>query len=229
MMTNEFHADDKTVTVFGAEQRNVPVVFFNAAGNEGEKVYAACRTLQTPPFALAAISHLNWYQEMSPWVIPPIAQGSPPCQGGADAYLAFLTHTVVPEVEKRLDGSISYHAIAGYSLAGLFAVFALYRTGLFSKAASASGSFWFPGFVAFAAQNTMVQKPACLYFSLGDREAKTANPLLKTVEVNTKKLETWYRDSGIDTVYVSHEGNHFKNANLRMAQGIKWILENGKI
>ena len=225
-MTNEFYSYGKAITIFGAEHRDVPVVLFNSVMNEGEKVYSACQAIQAPPFALAVISRLDWNKDMSPWAMPPISKDDTPCQGGANEYLDFLVNTVVPEVDKRLDGKCAYHAIAGYSLAGLFAVFALYKTGIFSKVASASGSFWFPDFVNFATQNKMVQTPDCIYFSLGDREAKTSNSFLKTVEVNTKKLEAFYRGNGIDTIYVSNEGNHFKNANLRMAQGIKWILEN---
>lgn len=226
IMTCEFYSGGKTITIFGAERRDVPVVFFNSVTNEGEQIYSACQEIQAPPFALAAVSRLDWNKDMSPWAVPPVLKGDSPCQGGANEYLELLTSTVVPEVDKRLDGRTAYHALAGYSLAGLFAVFALYKTGVFSKAASASGSFWFPDFVDFATQNKMVQMPSCIYFSLGDREAKTSNPILTTVELNTKKLEEFYRESGINTIYVSNEGNHFKDANMRMAKGIKWILEN---
>ena len=43
-----------------------------------------------------------------------------------------------------------YHAIAGDSMAGLFAVYALYRTQVFSRVASASGSLWYPGLLEYA-------------------------------------------------------------------------------
>ena len=34
-----------------------------------------------------------------------------------------------------------------------------------------------------------------------------------------------FDDKGIKTIYEENEGNHFQNADLRMAKGIKWILE----
>lgn len=41
--------------------------------------------------------------------------------------------------------------IAGYSLAGLFALYALYKTDVFTRVASMSGSLWFPGIMGIPA------------------------------------------------------------------------------
>ena len=49
--------------------------------------------------------------------------------------------------------------------------------------------------------------------------------MLATVQNNTKELEKMFDDKGIKTIYEENEGNHFQNADLRMAKGIKWILE----
>ena len=39
------------------------------------------------------------------------------------------------------------------------------------------------------------------------------------------EIEEIYKNQGIKTIYVENEGNHFKDAPLRLAKGIKWILE----
>ena len=225
-MIKEFEAGKKKITLYGAENSGVPVVYLNTVIDEGGRVYDACQSLNCPPFILAAISNLDWDCDMSPWAIPPISQNDTPCSGGADAFLKLLTDDVIPKVNGLIKGKAAYNAIAGYSLAGLFALYALYKTPAFSRAATASGSLWFPGFTEYAINNQLAVIPDCVYFSLGDREAKTKNTILQTVEANTRILEQYYSANGIKTVYVSNDGNHFKNAIPRMSDGIKWLLEN---
>lgn len=43
--------------------------------------------------------------------------------------------------------------------------------------------------------------------------------------MNTIELEKIYNNKRIETIYEVNEGNHFKDATLRMAKEIKWILE----
>lgn len=224
-MTKEFFVGGKKITLYGAENGNAPVVYLNTVMSEGENIFDACTSLGCPPFVLAAISNLDWDTDMSPWAIPPISKNDTPCSGGADAFLQLLTDQIIPEVNGLIDGKAAYNAITGYSLAGLFAIYALYKTSAFTKAASASGSLWFPDFCEFAMKNEFSVSPDCIYFSLGDAESKTKNPVLQPVETNTRYLEAHYRAKGIKTVYVSNKGNHFQNAVARMADGIKWILE----
>ena len=68
-----------------------------------------------------------------------------PCTGGADDYLRLLIEEIIPTAEKEIDGVPRWRGIAGYSLAGLFSLYAIYRTDLFSLVGSMSGSLWFPG------------------------------------------------------------------------------------
>ncbi len=60
-----------------------------------------------------------------------------------------LTQRIVPLTENHLGYAPEFRGIAGYSLAGLFALWAVYQTGLFDRAASVSGSLWFDGFLTF--------------------------------------------------------------------------------
>ena len=60
--------------------------------------------------------------------------------------------------------------------------------------------------------------------SLGDREARVGNPVIRTVQDNTEYLAGYYREKGIETVFELNEGNHFKDAALRSAKGIAAIL-----
>jgi len=114
--------------------------------------------------------------------------------------------------------------LAGYSLAGLFALYSVYQTRLFSRIASMSGSLWFPGFKEYVFSHEMKTPPEHLYLSLGNRESKPRNPYLKTVQERTEELKTFYMEKGIDTVLQFNPGNHYKDTVQRTAAGIAWIL-----
>lgn len=161
---------------------------------------------------------------MAPWDIPPISKKDTPCTGGADSYLGLLLSKIIPEAEKQISGTPVWRGIAGYSLAGLFAVYAMYQTDAFSRIASMSGSLWFPGIKEYIFSHEEKRKPDCLYFSLGDKENKTRNPFLKCVRQNTEQIEAFYRGKEIDTVFWLNPGNHFQDAVARSADGIAWIL-----
>jgi phosphopentomutase len=73
----------------------------------------------------------------------------------------------------------------------------------------------------------MGKKPDKLYLSLGDKEARTGNMLLKTVQDNTEQIVSHYRQLGLDVTWELNPGNHFRDAALRSAKGIRAILEHG--
>ena len=131
----------------------------------------------------------------------------------------------MPAVISNIGGKPAYIALAGYSLAGLFAIFAMYHTDMFSRIASASGSMWYPRFVDYAKTNKLAKMPDKLYLSLGDKEAKTRNQIMAAVENNTRELYDYYNSIGINTVFEMNEGNHFKDAALRIAKAIAWTVE----
>ena len=135
---------------------------------------------------------------MTPWYAPPVSPQDEPYTGGADEYLALLLEEIIPEGLRRVSGTPPHIGIAGYSLAGLFALYAMYQTDVFDRAASMSGSLWFPGFTDHVFSHEMKVKPDKLYISLGDKEAKTKNQYLKMVQENTERIVDHYRDQGID-------------------------------
>ena len=225
-MSKELKIENKFVSVFCNEKHkeNIPVIILNTYGNEGKEVFERCNKIQTKDFILIAISNLDWDNDMTPWFAPKLNNNDKDCLGKADDYLKIIPETK-KYIENELNEKISYYAIAGYSLGGLFAIYSAYRTNLFSRIASASGSFWYPNFIEFVNKNKISENIDKIYFSLGNKESKVRNEVLATVEENTKKLEQMYKLQEIKTIYEENDGNHFKDAELRMAKGIKWILQ----
>lgn len=220
----QFTIADKKVTVYSCAASDCPIIYLNTFADESDNVYQILQDKGCPDFTLVSIGKINWDHDMSPWEIPPISREDTPCTGGADEYLKVLTGEIIPQVEKQVQ-SISWRGLTGYSLAGLFAIYALYQTDLFARAGSMSGSLWFPGFREYVFSHEMKRKPDYLYFSLGDRECKTGNPFLRSVQQDTEAIEVFYKGNDINTVLQMNPGNHYKNAAARTAAGIAWLLD----
>lgn len=222
MEKQTFNTGNKKITVYPALAENRPVIYLTTYNDDGGEVYAEVQKDGCPAFTLVTVSGLNWEAELSPWAAGNLFKYSEMFTGGADTYLQFLTQQVLPQAEAGLNG-ILWRGLAGYSLAGLFTAYALYKTDLFSRAASMSGSLWYPGFKDFALQNTLCKTPQHLYFSLGDKEAR-ARKYLKTVQQCTEELAVHYRSLGINTFYELNPGGHYRDIISRSAAGIKWLL-----
>ena len=106
-----------------------------------------------------------------------------------------------------------FTGIAGYSLGGLFALYAAYHCDEFRRVASMSGSLWFPDFREYVLSHDFANRPDRIYLSLGDKEAKTRNPVLKTVQEGA-------RDNSRSPVQWSAE----KNAGF--STGTPWFQVN---
>ena len=223
-MRRTFEIGGKTVFVFHSNRPGSPVIYLNTYSDEGQQVFETAQAVGCPPFSLVAISSLDWNHDMAPWDNPAAFKNGEPFTGGADDYLRLLVEEIIPRAEKELPGPPAWRGILGYSLAGLFALYAIYQTDVFSRVGCMSGSLWFPGFKEYIFSHEPKSRPDCIYFSLGDKEAKTRNPLLKTVQENTEAIRNFYQGMGIDTVFQLNPGNHFVQGTERAAAGIRWLL-----
>lgn len=215
----------KHIYLYGEKEKSAPLVIYNTFQGDGKELYESLKGFTDKAFTLAVIGDINWDDEMTPWECPPLYKNDSPCTGGADAFLEKLTGTIIPEIKKELKNEPEYLAIAGYSLGGLFAIYSLFKTDVFHRAASASGSMWFPDFYEYVKNSSLKSEVDKVYFSLGDKEAQTKQPLLSTVDQRTDEIKTVFDKKSITTIFESNPGNHFKDADLRMAKGIAWMLQ----
>jgi predicted alpha/beta superfamily hydrolase len=112
--------------------------------------------------------------------------------------------------------------LAGYSLAGLLAAYALFRLPGLAGAVCCSGSLWFPGFLEYAESHE--PGGSRVYLSLGDREKKSRNPVLSRVEECTLRFRDRLADRGVTCAFFPEPGNHFQDPDGRLARGIAWCL-----
>lgn len=223
-MERQFTIEGETVTVRQAGAGG-PVVYLPVPEGDGRAEWEECRRLGCDCFTLAVINPLNWGDDMTPWECPPLFKNAEPCRGKAVEQLDLLLTEIKPRVERSLDRPATHSALAGYSLGGLFAVWAAFQTDAFDRIASVSGSLWYPRFVDYAAENALVSPLTCAYFSLGDREARTPNFYLKHVADATEAVVAAFEGKGVPTTFECNRGNHFKDEPLRTAKGIRWLLQ----
>ena len=211
-----FSTKGKTISIFPSLEATAPIIYLNTVSGEGQKVFKEAQAVGCPPFTLIAVSGLDWNHDMAPWDSPAAFKKGEP--------FTLLVEEIISRAEKELPVPPAWRGIAGYSLAGLFALYAIYQTDVFSRVGCMSGSLWFPGFKEYVLSHEPKRWPDCIYFSLGDKEAKTRNPVLKTVQEKTEEIQTFYQNKGIDTVFRLNPGNHFVQGIERTVAGIHWLL-----
>ena len=219
-MKESFVLDGRTVRLWGDE---TPEILFLQPADDGETLPPESMRECGVPFVHAAFEVKDWNRDLSPWEAPPVF-GKNAFDGGAADTLAFLTERLLPELRIRLGLRESVRlCVGGYSLAGLFALWAAYRSNLFSGVAAASPSMWFPGFTELMRE----QKVKCrnIYLSLGDREEKTRNPVMAEVGNRIREAQEILKEQNVKCILEWNEGNHFKDADLRTARAFSWVIK----
>lgn len=169
----------------------------------------------------------NWDDDYSPW------KGTNPFNkaifgGKAINTLQWMENGLLRLLETNYASWMENGKIflAGYSLAGLFSLWTCFQCNLFSGIACCSGSLWYENMVDFVQENELTHDMR-IYMSLGDREAKTKNPVLSLVDDCTGKIECLLKEKTINSGNVFFEwnkGGHFQGSSDRIVKGILWLL-----
>ncbi len=173
--------------------------------------------LTSADFRFVAMKVDRWNDDLSPWKVAAVFKNED-FGGGA-------AKTLENVLELCSDKTKTYY-IGGYSLAGLFALWAAYQTDCFLGVAAASPSVWFPGFISYMKAHKINTRIA--YLSLGDREEKTRNPVMSQVGDCIRTGYAWLKESGIDCTLEWNPGNHFKEPEIRTAKAFAWVMKNNK-
>ena len=171
-------------------------------------------------FCLKAVRVRSWNSDLSPWRAPAVFGDEDFGEGAAET-LKFIMDNVVPAPEDA--PFIKTILIGGYSLAGLFALWAGYQTDRFSGIAAASPSIWFSHFTEYMRKNEICAEH--VYLSLGDREERTRNPVMSQVGNAIRTASELLSDAGTDCELEWNKGNHFKNPDLRTAKAFSWLMK----
>ena len=187
-----------------------------------------------------------WEENLSPWCAPRVFAKGPNFGDGAQKTLDTLINQVIPWAESDLTEPPAYRVLVGYSLAGLFSLWAGVSqqvargcqhdataphvdapAATFQRIGAVSGSFWFPGLLDYVDQQLSggVVGLTHAYLSLGDREARTPNPQIMHVRENAELLANKLEKAGITSTFELNRGNHFQNVEGRMQKALNWLLK----
>lgn len=196
-----------------------------------------------------------WEENFSPWCAPRVFAKGPNFGDGAQKTLDTLINQAIPWAESELSEPPAYRALVGYSLAGLFSLWAgvspqvargvspqVARScqlsapaapqlsadaAAFQRIGAVSGSFWFPGLLDYVDQQISggVVGLTHAYLSLGDREARTPNPQIMHVRENAELLANKLESAGITSTFELNRGNHFQNVEGRMQKALNWLVK----
>ncbi|MBQ6173762.1 MAG: esterase [Clostridia bacterium] len=206
--------------VFGDPER-AAYLLLQPSGSGESDIIAEEYALLGPDTALAAFP-VDWDRDLTPWPAESPFRGQPAFGSGAEETLRFVTEDLLPALgESRPSGRKIF--LGGYSLAGLFALWAGYMSGRFDGIAACSPSVWYPGWSDWAAEKPF-RCPAA-YLSLGDTEERTRHPVLRTVGDAIRLQHARLEASSVRTVLRWNPGNHFRDPARRTADGFRWLAE----
>jgi len=170
-------------------------------------------------FAWAALGVSDWNGDLSPWPAQAAFAGAAFAGRGPDTLDALLG--ALPDLQARLPRPLPV-CLGGYSLAGLFALWAAHASDAFAAAVAASPSVWLPGWDAWADARRPARIP--FYLSLGLKEPKARNPMLAAVGDAIGREHARLEAAGCPCVLEWNPGGHFVDPEGRTARGFAWAL-----
>ena len=173
------------------------------------------------PFLLVTIELGDWTIDLMPWPDGNISRDPEAGKHGQET-LDYILQGLLPELERRYGPRPV--VLGGYSLGGLFALWAATRTDRFQAIAAASPSVWIHGWIPFAKKNRPMAE--AVYLSLGDREEHVKNQAIARVGDNLRAYYELLR-THLDPEHctlVWEEGGHFNDNAGRLARAFAYSV-----
>ncbi len=171
------------------------------------------RELSGTDFRFIGYMVKDWNRDLSPWKAPAVFGNEDFGDGAADTLSGILK--LCTHKDKK-------YFLGGYSLAGLFSLWAACQTDSFAGIAAASPSVWFPGFTQYLEDHEIMTEG--VYLSLGDKEEMTKNPVMRTVGDRIRECHSLLSTRNIPCILEWNRGGHFKEPDIRTARAFAQLL-----
>lgn len=223
-MMEELTIGDRKCRLFGAENPGC-ILVQPSARHENATLEAEAQqiaSLSKVPFVLATIELEDWMVDLMPWPDGNVSRDQEAGKHGQET-LDYVLIALVPELQQRY-GSLPM-ILGGYSLGGLFAIWASMQTDRFKAVAAASPSVWVHDWMPFARKH--VPMADYIYLSLGDQEEHVKNQAIAQVGDNLRaQYELLQKQLGQEHCsLVWEKGGHFADNEGRLARAFAWCLE----
>lgn len=192
-------------------------------------------------FAMVFFDCVEWARALMPWADDAVSRDAEVGRHAPDT-LRFIEHTLLPWLRERF-GALPC-IIGGYSLGGLFALWAARNTDAFAAVAAASPSLWINGWGEYAAAHPILppkattqhstpniphseSRSSAIHLSLGDREEHCRNQRMKRIGdcVRAEHALLCQQLSPTAVTLRWHEGGHFGAEAERTAEAFAWCIE----
>ena len=220
--------DGKICHIF-SKGHSGPVLFWGIGTGEQESLKRMLKLLEQisdkKNWMLVAYESRDWNRDFSPW--PSSGVWGKGCfSGGGEETMRWLLSSCIPYVQLHYNAGnyLSERLLGGYSLSGLFSLWAFYSSGQFGGVASCSGSLWYPNWEAFV-KGKRIPKDSLVYLSLGKKEEQTKNQAMARVgDITRRQYEICRTSNPVGCVLEWNHGGHFQDPEARMAKGFGWLL-----
>ena len=223
-MIEQLLIEGRTCRLFGSERPGC-ILIQPSARHENATLEAEAQMiagLSSVPFVLATIELEDWMLDLMPWPDGNISRDPEAGKHGQDT-LQYILLSLIPELQQRF-GPLPI-IFGGYSLGGLFALWASTQTDSFKAIAAASPSVWIKDWIPFVRKH--VPMADAVYLSLGDREEHVKNQAIARVGDNLRTQYTLLQEQlePQHCTLVWEEGGHFNDNEGRLARAFAWCIK----
>ena len=217
--------------VYLSNVKDATTIYF-LDGEQFEEPFNQWITEHRPALNFVLIASNNRTDDYTPWPLLASETLLMDFGGKAEEHLSFIKTCVVPfcESEYGFASSAEKRVIGGYSLGGLFSLYAAVNTDLFGTVLSCSSSLWYSDFLDYLKEHPFKAAHSKLYMSVGDQEGTTATNLTADQTLNTLALKDFYEPKfqAGDFNFTLEEGNHGNDISGRAWRAVEWVEENCK-
>lgn len=171
-------------------------------------------------YTLVTIPVSTWGDALTPWSAAGLYREEPDFGGHAATTLSELLEKTIPSLEETWGLSPSARAICGYSLGGLFSLYAFTHCDAFVACGCLSGSVWYEGWVDYLRERELDVAGRFAFLSVGTKEKRGGNPLMRTVQRCMEACTGILREHGCEVQYVTGPGNHLQFISERFDAGL---------
>lgn len=222
-MIDDLLTGSRKCRLFGSENPAVILVQPSARHENStlEAEASQIEGLSAVPFILATIELEDWMVDLMPWWDGNVSR-NPEAGKHAQETLQYVLAELIPVLKQRC--GILPVILGGYSLGGLFSLWASTQTDTFVGIAAASPSVWIHNWMPFAKRHAPLSDN--VYLSLGNQEEHVKNQAIARVGDNLREQYGLLQQQlGAEhCTLVWEEGNHFTDNEGRLARAFAWCI-----
>ena len=223
-MLEQLLIEGRTCRLFGSERPGCLLIQPSARHENAtlEAEAAQIAALSPTPFLLATVELADWMIDLMPWPDANVSR-EPEAGKHAQETLQYILVSLIPALQERF-GPLPV-ILGGYSLGGLFALWASAQSDSFRAVAAASPSVWIRDWLPFARKHAPLADR--VYLSLGDREEQVKNQAIARVgDCLRAQYALLQEQLGTQHCTLAWEpGGHFNDNEGRLARAFAWCLE----